>query len=76
MLSLYNKNRIVIGREAVDMSKSQIMWEPDAEKMLKKAPFFVRKLARNKVEKAARENGVSLITAEFAKQVKNKEMRG
>ena len=39
-------------------------WAPDAEKELKKIPFFVRGKARRNTERFAAENGVALITIE------------
>ncbi len=45
-------------------------WSPDAEKMLKKVPFFVRKKVRKNTENFARENGEASITAEVFKKAK------
>ena len=45
-------------------------WTPDAEKMLRKVPFFVRKKVRKNTENFARENGADNITAEVFKQAK------
>ena len=56
------------------MGKSDIEWDPEAEKRINKAPFFVRKIARGKVEKAARELGVSRITVELMEKIKKQEM--
>ena len=56
------------------MRKVDVEWEVEAEKRLKKAPFFVRKIARGKVEKAALEQGISLITVAFMERIKKKEM--
>jgi light-independent protochlorophyllide reductase subunit B len=41
-----------------------VNWAADAEKELKKIPFFVRGKARNNTERFARERGVALITVE------------
>jgi light-independent protochlorophyllide reductase subunit B len=41
-----------------------LSWAPDAEKELRKIPFFVRGKARNNTERFARERGVALITVE------------
>lgn len=57
------------------MAKSAFVWEEAAQQQLQKAPFFIRKLARSRIEKAARERGVTVITAELVEQVKNKEMK-
>ena len=45
-------------------------WSADAEKMLKKVPFFVRKKVRKNTENFARENGETSITAEVFKKAK------
>ncbi|MHB2167141.1 ferredoxin:protochlorophyllide reductase (ATP-dependent) subunit B [Alsobacter sp. R-9] len=42
----------------------QLNWAVDAEKELKKIPFFVRGKARTNTERFARERGVALITVE------------
>jgi light-independent protochlorophyllide reductase subunit B len=39
-------------------------WAPDAEKELRKIPFFVRGKARRNTEKYAQEQGVPVITIE------------
>lgn len=49
-------------------------WDKDALAKLNKAPFFIRKIARGKVEKAARAEGIDRITLEFMERIKNKEM--
>jgi len=56
------------------MSKRELEWDDAAIRRLKKAPFFIRKLARGKIEKAAREQGVDRITVEFVDSIKNREM--
>jgi len=40
------------------------LWSPDAEKELKKIPFFVRPKARRNAERFAAERGVATITVE------------
>jgi light-independent protochlorophyllide reductase subunit B len=42
----------------------EILWADEAQKELKKIPFFVRGKARNNTEKYARERGLSNITLE------------
>ncbi|MEO1132521.1 MAG: protochlorophyllide oxidoreductase [Cyanobacteria bacterium J06639_1] len=49
-----------------------MQWTDEAEKCLKEIPFFVRPAARKKIEKFAREAGVTEITAEVYKQAKAK----
>ena len=55
------------------MSTANLQWDEDALKKIQKAPFFIRKLAKNKVEKAAIASGTTKITAEFVEQVRVKE---
>lgn len=56
------------------MSKDKPIWDADAGKRLQQAPFFIRPLARAKVEKAARERGEQRITLALFEQIKNREM--
>ena len=50
-------------------------WDDEALKKIEKAPFFIRKLAKNKVEKAAAATGVTTITVDFVEQVRQKETK-
>lgn len=56
------------------MSKDEFEWDADAEKRINKAPLFVRKIARRKVEKAAKALGEKRITVELVEKIKKKEM--
>lgn len=47
------------------MSDERLPWDDEAEKLLEFMPPFVRPIARGKIEKAAREDGVSRITADY-----------
>jgi hypothetical protein len=60
--------------EGVLSESKQIQWEEKAQKRLKKVPFFVRSFARSKVEKAAREEGLEVITEAFMEKIKKQEM--
>lgn len=53
---------------------NKLLWEADAEARLQQAPFFIRPLARRKVENAARAQGVQRITLAFVESVKRQEM--
>ena len=55
------------------MSSGNLTWDDEALKKLEKAPFFIRKFAKNKVEKAAAIQGETRITAEFVEKVRQKE---
>ncbi len=52
----------------------KLEWDEAAKQRVDAAPFFVRKLIRHKVEKAAREQGVSVITEELLDKIKQKQM--
>ena len=54
------------------MNTENLIWEDDALKKIEKAPFFIRKLAKNKVEKAAIADGKTKITVDFVEQVRQK----
>lgn len=58
------------------MAGNQIEWDDDAKQRLAKAPFFIRPLAKSKVEKAARERGETRITLALFEQIKHREMGG
>ena len=45
-------------------SDISVIWAADAEKELRKIPFFVRGKARRNTERFANENGVATITIE------------
>lgn len=47
-----------------------VQWTAAAEAMLKEIPFFVRPAARKKIEKYARENGLTEISETVYQQAK------
>jgi light-independent protochlorophyllide reductase subunit B len=49
---------------------SESSWAPEAEKELKKIPFFVRGKARRNTESFARERGIESITVEIMYEAK------
>lgn len=55
------------------MNSAKLTWDDEALKKIDQAPFFIRKIAKNKVEKAAIAQGESRITVEFVEQVRRKE---
>lgn len=59
--------------EEVNMSNAEIQWDSEALTRLERAPVFIRKMARNKVEKAALDQGVKQITVEFMERIKQQE---
>jgi hypothetical protein len=56
------------------MSSDKIEWELEAEKRLAKVPVFVRKMAKSKIEKAAKAHGITTITVELMEKIKKEEM--
>lgn len=56
------------------MGRDTVEWDEAAIRRLQSAPFFVRRIARGKVEKAAREQGVRRISVEFMEKIRKKEM--
>ena len=56
------------------MTAKNITWDAAALKRLEKAPFFVRGMAKRKVEAEAVKQGVHHITEAFMEQVKNRNM--
>ncbi len=54
----------------IDGSGEGMPWTDDAETMLRKVPFFVRKKVRKNTENFARENGETTISAEVFKKAK------
>ncbi|WP_415885523.1 PCP reductase family protein [Neptuniibacter sp. QD37_6] len=53
---------------------TKLEWDEAAKQRVDAAPFFVRKLIRHKVEKAARQQGLERITEELLDKVKKKQM--
>lgn len=49
---------------------SKIIWEKEAEDLINKAPFFIRKFAKKKIEDRAEKENLRLITPDFINQVK------
>lgn len=47
------------------MTEQSIPWDDDALERLEKIPVFVRKMAKSKIEKAARDAGEPKVTAAF-----------
>ncbi|KPQ35454.1 MAG: Proto-chlorophyllide reductase 57 kD subunit [Phormidesmis priestleyi Ana] len=48
-----------------------VQWTAAAEARLKEIPFFVRPAARKKIEKYARENGITEISESVYQEAKN-----
>jgi light-independent protochlorophyllide reductase subunit B len=61
---------IVVGNSPQPEASNESSWAPEAEKELKKIPFFVRGKARRNTEIFARERGVSQITVETMYEAK------
>lgn len=54
--------------------KNKIQWTPEAEARVNKAPFFIRGVARKKIEKAALSLGEKTISIELLEKIKKQEM--
>ena len=52
--------------------ETAVEWTLDAMGLVNKAPFFIRSFIRKKVERYAREQGVSLIDVTFVQEAKAK----
>ena len=57
------------------MSDNSLAWEEEALKRLDKIPSFVRNMAKNKIEQAARDAGESSVTVFFMDTNKTKLMK-
>jgi len=55
------------------MKTEKLTWDSEAQSLLEKAPLFIRKIAKNKVEKAAKALGIDNITVEFVEQIRQKK---
>jgi len=56
------------------MAKQKMRWDPKAEKMMKKVPFFVRPLAKRKAEEAARKRGLDEVTVQLVEELRDQNM--
>jgi len=57
------------------MSKEPLPWDKDALKRVEKIPAFVRRAAKSKIERAAREAGETRVTSAFIEENRSKLMR-
>lgn len=49
------------------------VWETEAARRLKKAPFFVRPFVRQRAEQVARERGMAKVTTALLDELKGRE---
>ncbi|MEJ2396184.1 MAG: PCP reductase family protein [Candidatus Thiodiazotropha sp.] len=56
------------------MSNELLPWDEDALQRIEKIPAFVRKMAKAKIEKAAREAGETRVSSDFIEANKAKLM--
>lgn len=47
---------------------TKLLWDPEAEKITERIPFFVRKMAIKSIEARARELGLDYVTVDLVKQ--------
>ena len=59
---LASEGQSTVSVSEIDLTNSEVFWEQDAEKELKKIPFFVRGKARRNTEKFAVEHGFTRIS--------------
>jgi len=45
-------------------------WEPEAEMLMKRVPFFVRRFARKRIEQMVRAEGAAVVTAEACRRAR------
>ncbi|GAB3096376.1 protochlorophyllide oxidoreductase [Aestuariicella hydrocarbonica] len=55
------------------MSNVELEWDIFAEESLKMAPIFVRSKIKKRVEEAALEQGIAVITCEFMNELQKNE---
>lgn len=64
--------------QVMDDSKNEsngIAWSPEAERRLDNIPDFIRPMARREIERLAREQGATSVTAELMDEAKDKFMK-
>lgn len=64
--------------QVMDDSKNEsngIAWSPEAERRLDNIPDFIRPMARREIERLAREQGATSVTAEVMDEAKDKFMK-
>lgn len=64
--------------QVMDDSKNEsngIAWSPEAERRLENIPDFIRPMARREIERLAREQGATTVTAEVMDEAKDKFMK-
>ena len=52
-----------------------ITWTKEAEELINKAPVFIRPMIKSKVEKAAKEKGLTSIDESLVNEVKEASMK-
>jgi hypothetical protein len=53
-----------------------LRWNPEAEKRLKKVPFFIRPFVKRRAEAVARERGLAEVTSTLLDEIKDREHKG
>lgn len=52
---------------------AKLVWDTDAEKRLRNIPFFVRGLARSRIEKEARRRDETRISVALMQEIKQQQ---
>jgi hypothetical protein len=53
-----------------------MLWDPEAEARVKKAPFFIRPFIKSRAEKEAKARGLERVTCALLDELKASEHRG
>lgn len=53
------------------MNEPNLEWDKDALDLLDKIPFFVRKAAKKKIERTAKESGEARITVKLMERIRS-----
>jgi AdoMet-dependent heme synthase len=56
----------------MEMEELHLIWSNEASERLSRLPFFLQKMIKGRVERHAREKGVSVVTLEFMENLRKK----
>lgn len=55
---------------------TNVRWNAEAERRLRKVPFFIRPFVKRRAETVAREQGLSEVTSALLDAIKEREHQG
>jgi light-independent protochlorophyllide reductase subunit B len=70
--SMLGLGELRTGEASAAKAGQEVVWTAEAREQLGKIPFFVRKMAKQRIEEEARKKGLSEITIELMLEVKEK----